>query len=492
MKLSRFKAPDTTLIIFSIIVLAAVMTWFVPPGAFDKQEIEVEGAGMREVVVEGSFQYLEREEEGLLDRLGGTLALILLAPFLGFTDPDAAGIIAFVLFVGGAFAVLQKTGAVDAALRRMVGLSRQSRVIELLIVPLFMTLFSLAGAVFGMSEETIPFVLIFIPLALALGYDSIVGVAIPFVGAGAGFAGAFLNPFTVGVAQGIAGLPPFSGIGYRIAVWVATTTVTVAFVMWYAHRIKQDPTKSPMYALDEQRRADGVLETPDAESAGFTGRHAATLGVFFAGIGLLVFGVTQYGWYIPEIAAFFIGLGIVLGLVGGLKPSEVSSGFMDGARDLVATAIIIGLARGILVVMQEGQIIDTVLFALASALEGTGEVFAAQGMFAVQTAINFFVPSGSGQAALTMPLMAPLSDLAGVSRQTAVLAFQLGDGFTNLIIPTSAVLMGCLALAKIPWPTWARWILPLQIVLFLLGLLLLIAPVLGLFGLTEWLPLTGG
>ncbi len=491
MKLSRFKAPDTTLIIFSIIVLAAVMTWIVPPGAFEKQEIQVEGAGTREVVVEGSFQYVEREEEGVLDRLGGTLAIILLAPFLGFTDPEAAGIIAFVLFVGGAFAVLQKTGAVNAGLRRMVGLSRQSRLVELLIVPLFMTLFSLGGAVFGMAEETIPFVLIFIPLALALGYDSIVGVAIPFVGSGAGFAGAFLNPFTVGVAQGIAGLAPFSGIGYRIPVWITTTSVTIAFVMWYAHRIKKDPTKSPMYALDEKKRAEGVLEMPDGETEAFTRRHAAALLVFFAGIALLVFGVTQYGWYIPEIAALFIGTGIVLGIAGGLKPSEISGAFMDGARDLVATALIIGLARGILVVMQDGQIIDTILFALASAIQGAGEVGAAHGMFAVQTAINFFVPSGSGQAALTMPLMAPLADLAGVSRQTAVLAFQLGDGFTNLIIPTSAVLMGCLALAKIPWPTWARWILPLQIALFILGLLLLVAPSLGLFGLTEWLPVTG-
>ncbi len=489
MKLSRFKAPDTTLIIFSIIILAAAMTWFVPPGAFDKVEIEVEGAGTREVVVEGSFHYLERTDEGVVDRLGHTLGIILLAPFLGFTDPEAAAIIAFVLFVGGAFAVLQKTGAVDAALRRLVGLAQQSRVIELLIVPIFMALFSLGGAVFGMSEETIPFVLIFIPLALALGYDSIVGVAIPFVGAGAGFAGAFLNPFTVGVAQGIAGLPPFSGFGYRMIVWICTTTVTTAFVLWYAHRIKQDPTKSPMYELDEPKRTAGLLAAEEGVGEKLTPRHLGALGVFFIGIALLVFGVTQYGWYIPEIAALFIGLGIAIGVVGGLKPSEISGGFMTGARDLVATAIIIGLARGILVVMQDGQIIDTVLFALASAIQGAGEVVAAQGMFAVQTAINFFVPSGSGQAALTMPLMAPLADLAGVSRQTAVLAYQMGDGFTNLIIPTSAVLMGCLALAGVPWPKWARWILPLQITLFLLGLLLLIPPVLGLFGLAEWLPL---
>lgn len=487
MNMTWLKVPDTTLIIFSIIVIAALMTWFVPAGEFERKTIEVEGVGTREVVVEGSFRYVEREEAGTLNRLVDTLAIILLAPYLGFTDPGAAGIIAFVLFVGGAFTVLQRTGAVEAGLRRLVEVAQQSRVVELLIVPLFMLLFSLAGASFGMAEEAIPFVLIFTPLALALGYDSVVGVAIPFVGAGAGFAGAFLNPFTVGVAQGIAGLPPFSGIAYRMTVWIVVTSVAIGFVTWYAHRVKQNPAKSPMCELDKKKRAEGIA-LAEEEPAVLTRRHLATLGVFFAGIVLLIVGVTQYGWYIPEIAALFIGLGIAFGAVSGLTPSGISSGFVEGARDLVETAIIIGLARGILVVMQEGQIIDTILFALSSALQGAGKVAAAQGMFAVQTVINFFVPSGSGQAALTMPLMAPLADLSGLSRQTAVLAYQLGDGFTNLIIPTSAILMGSLSLAGIPWTKWARWILPLQIILMILGLLLLVPPALGLFGLISWLP----
>jgi len=473
MKITRFKAPDTTLIIFSIIVLAAGMTWIVPAGEYQKAEMMVEGAGMREVVVPGSFEMIERPFDGVGDRLVHTVAIVMQAPILGFIDPDAAPIIAFVLLVGGAFAVLQKTGAVEASLRRLVHAADRSRAVEVLTIPLFMALFSLGGAVFGMAEETIPFILIFVPLALALGYDSITGVAIPFLGSAAGFAGAFLNPFTVGVAQGIATVPLFSGIGFRVGVWVAVTALTIAFVMWHASRVRAEPRRSPTFAVDEIKRHEGLhLDTAGPPPA-LTLRQNAVLGVFFLGIGILVWGVLQHAWYIIEIAALFVALGIVMGAVGGLGGNDTAAAFMEGARDLVSTAIIIGLARGILIVMQDGQIIDTILHALASGLEGAGSMVAAMSMFGAQTLINFFVPSGSGQAALTMPLMAPLSDLVGVSRQTAVLAFQMGDGFTNMIIPTSAVLMGSLTLAGVPWQRWARWILPLQAVLFGLGLVVL-------------------
>lgn len=465
------KVPETSLIIFCIIVLAALMTWIIPPGEFATTQIEVEGVGQREVVVPGSYQQLAREESGLGERLLDTVGMILTAPIRGFIDPDAAPIIAFVLLVGGAFAVLQKTGAVDAALRWLVRASQRSRLLETLLIPFFMVLFSLGGAVFGMAEETIPFVLIFVPLALALGYDSIVGMAIPFVGSGAGFAAAFLNPFTVGVAQGIAEVPLFSGIPFRVGLWLLTTGLAIAFVMWHARRVRRDPTRSPTYQLDARKRAEGMhLDTTDTA---FTSRQQAVLALFFAGIGLLVFGVLVWHWYILEIAALFVGLGLVMGAIGGLGGNGTARAFLDGARDLVATALIIGLARGILIVMQDGQIIDTILYALSSALEGLGATVAAMAMFGAQTVLNFFVPSGSGQAALTMPLMAPLADLVGVTRQTAVLAYQMGDGFTNLIIPTGPILMGALSLAEVPWTQWARWMLPLQISLFVLGLLAL-------------------
>ena len=482
MKLTRFKAPDTTLIIFSIIVLAAVMTWIVPAGAYEKTEMVVEGAGTREVVVPGSYQTVEREFDSPVERLIHTVAIVLQAPILGFIDEDAAPIIAFVILVGGTFAVLQQTGAVETALRRLVRVSQRSRAVELLTIPLFMFLFSLGGASFGMAEETIPFILIFVPLALALGYDSVTGIAIPFLGSAAGFAGAFLNPFTVGVAQGIAAVPLFSGLGFRIGLWLATTTVTIAFVMWHAARVRRDPALSPTFEIDERKRHDGLHLDDEAGSDVLTGRQQTVLWIFAAGIGILIFGVLNYGWYIIEIAALFLALGLAMGMVGGLGGNGTAQAFMDGARDLVAAAVIIGLARGILIVMQDGQIIDTILYALASGLEGTGSAVAAMAMFGAQTVINFFVPSGSGQAALTMPLMAPLSDLVGVSRQTAVLAFQMGDGFTNMIIPTSAVLMGALTLGGVPWQKWARWVLPLQISLFVLGLVVLAVAVMSGWG----------
>ena len=489
---SRFRALDTTLIIFSIIVLAAVLTWIVPPGAFERTEIEVPGAGTREVVVPGSYERVERSDEGVGSRLIHSVGMIFKAPILGFIDEDAAPIIAFVLFIGGAFSILTGTGAVDAGLRRLVTAAERSPRLEAILIPLFMTLFSLAGAVFGMAEETIPFVLIFVPLALALGYDSLTGAAIPFLGSAAGFAAAFFNPFTVGVAQGLAGVPVFSGVGFRLVLWIMTTSAVIAFVVWHAKRIRRTPTLSPMHAADQNARA----ELPEVEASTFTGRHKAVLAVFGIGLLVLVWGVLPseetYSiggrgivirglssfiggdpWYIVEIAALFIAMGVGMAVVGGMRPNAAAQAFTQGIRDLAPTAAIIGLARGILVVLQDGQTIDTVLNGLASALDGMGSTVAAMSMFGVQTLINFFVPSGSGQAALTMPLMAPLADLLGVTRQTAVLAFQMGDGFTNMIIPTSAVLMGVLSLARIPWPTWARWMLPLQLVLFALGLVVL-------------------
>lgn len=474
--MAQSRAPDTTVVIFSLIACAAVLTWVVPPGAYERTEMIVEGVGAREVVVSGTFRYLEREGRGVVGTLVHSLGVVFQAPILGFVDPDAAPIIAFVLLIGGAFAVLQRTEAVDAALRALVRASRRSPLLESFLIPVFMTLFSLGGAVFGMAEETVAFVLIFVPLALALGYDSITGAAIPFVGSAAGFAAAFFNPFTVGVAQGIAGLPPFSGATFRVGLWVVTTGVTIAFVTWHARRVRRDPALSPTYRIDEDKRRSGMqvgdIDTP------LTGRQKAALGTFFLGLAILVWGVLPtdrggLGWYIVEISALFVALGIVIGAVGGLGPNGTATAFMEGARQLAATALIIGLARGILIVLQDGQVIDTILHGTATVLEGTSSTGAAMTMFSVQTAINVLIPSGSGQAALTMPLMAPLSDLVGVTRQTAVLAFQMGDGFTNMIIPTSAVLMGLLTLAEIPWGQWARWILPLQVLLFGLGLAVL-------------------
>lgn len=460
MILSKLKAPNTFLIISMIIVLIAIMTWIVPSGEFDTTE-----KNGRTVVVNGTYHAVEKNPQGI--------GAVLTAPINGFID--AAAIIGFVLIVGGAFGVFQKTEAVDAGIKSIAKTYKSSALVRKTLIPLFMILFSLAGAVFGMSEEVIPFVLFFVPMALMLGYDSITGVAIPFVGAGAGFAGAFINPFTLGIAQGIAELPTLSGIEYRIIVWILTTTVAIIFVKRYAEKIKLNPEKSIVYKLDQEKRKE--LHTDELDKfEGLDSHHKRVLWVFLSGLAVLVFGVLEYQWFIKEICAVFVVTGIAVGIVGKLTVNEITDSFISGAKQLISTALIIALARGIFIVANDGKIVDTILYALSGIIEDFHPVVSSQAMFLVQSVLNFFVPSGSGQAALTMPIMAPLSDLVGVSRQTAVLAFQFGDGFTNLIIPTSAVTMGVLSLAGIPWEKWARWMLPLQLIFILVGLLLLIPP----------------
>lgn len=452
------RAPDTVLVVLAILVLAAALTWIVPSGHFEREIVPLAGGGEREQIVPGSFRLLGAS------RPQGAGAL-LLAPFGGFVR--AADIIAFVLIVGGAFRVLNATGAVEAGLARLVEAARHSPRLDAVLLPVLMLAFSLGGAVFGMAEETVPFILMLVPLSRALGYDAITGAAIPIVGAGAGFAGAFLNPFTVGVAQGIAELPLFSGLGYRLVVWLAVTALAIAYVMRHARRVRHPASVR-----------DATAARSRAPAPPLTARQRSVLVVLGLGMGALVGGVMAYDWYIAEIAALFLALGIAFGGIGGLGALQSSRRFMEGARDLAETAILIGMARGIIVLLEDGAVVDTILHALAGAVGAGGPLVAAESMFLVQTGINFFVPSGSGQAALTMPIMAPLSDLVGVTRQTAVLAFQLGDGFTNIIIPTNAVLIGSLSLAGVSWLEWARWMLPLQAAFLLLGAVLLGPPAL--------------
>jgi uncharacterized ion transporter superfamily protein YfcC len=336
-------------------------------------------------------------------------------------------------------------------------------------------MFSLGGATFGMNEEIIPFVLIIVPICLALGYDSIVGVAIPLVGAHVGFASAFLNPFNVGIAQGIADVPLFSGIGYRVICWFISTLLAIFFLLYYVRKLRRNPEISPMYVEDNERRKNEHFDTLYSNHDHFTLKHKLVLITFVLSLIMLVVGVIEFNWFIEEIAAMFFIMGILVGIIGGLKSDALIKSFIEGAKDLVGTAFIIALARATLVISRDGQIIDTILYGLAPLIESSSPVFASQKMFIVQAIINFFVHSGSGQAALTMPIMAPLADLADVSRQTAILAFQFGE-YTNIIIPTSAVTMGALSMAKVPWDKWAKWVLPLMILFFILGFILLIPP----------------
>lgn len=460
--MKRLRLPNTFVLLFGILALIAAATWLVPGGKYDTHLVNGKA-----LIDPATFHYVPSAPQGP--------AALLMAPIHGFVE--AALIIGFVLIVGGAFAVLQRTDAIDAGIRAVARAHRHSAFVRAAIIPVFVTLFSLGGASFGMSEEAIPFVLIFVPLALALGYDSIVGVAIPFVGSQVGFAAAFLNPFNVGIAQGIAGIAVFSGIGYRLLVWALATGVTIAFLMWYAVRIKRNPSLSPTCAMDAGRRHE---TGPDEHLPGLTRTHAAVLGIFALALAVMIVGVVRFDWFIEQIAALFLAMAIVVGVVGRLSTDEFVAAFLQGAKDLVTTALVIALARGTMVIARDAHIVDTMLHGLMPLVASANPVFAAQKMFAIQSVINFFIHSGSGQAALTMPIMAPLADLVGVSRQTSVLAFQLGE-LTTPMIPTSGITVGVLALARIPWATWARWMIPLQLIYLVLALGALVAP-----ALTAW------
>ena len=450
---------------------------------------------------------------------------------------DKADIVIFILMVGGAFWILNHSHAIEvgvmAFLRRVRRLGRYRVVerlgVENIIITLVMLMFSLFGAVFGMSEETIAFVVVFVPLAISMGYDSIVGVCMCYVAAHVGFAGAMLNPFTIGVAQGIAGLPLFSGLEYRVFCWLVLTVVGIAFVLWYAHRVKAQPERSPMYALDDYWRSR--VQQQESEPVAYRSPRVAwmvygivcvvfavlafiypftsfafhfstlnlpvmpVLAVLFAVGGYLmlrrsvhffilhlmlftvvclVVGVLGYGWYVREISALFLAMGIASGVADSQGADSIAKLFLEGCRDILSAALVVGLASGIVFVLRDGHVIDTLLYGLTRSLAQTGEVASLGAMYGFQTLLNLVMPSGSAKAALTMPIMAQFADLIGVSRQTTVLAFQFGDGFTNMLTPTSGVLIGVLGVARIPYGTWLKWAWRFIVGLIVAGFLLML------------------
>lgn len=457
----KYISFNTLVMIYAMVVIVALLTWLVPGGEY--QRVIQDG---RTLVVGNSFTYVKNQPQGF--------GAILTSPLKGFIQ--ASQIIAFLFVIGGVFYVIQSTGAVTAAVQKMAFFFSNKPHLQKFFIPVTMTIFSLAGTLFGMCEETMPFVPIFIPLAMSLGYDSLVGTAIPFLGAAAGFAGAVFNPFTVGIAQGIAELPLYSNMAYRFVVWILGTFFMIFFVMRYARKVKADPKISPVYEIDQERRRN--LHLSQHAPAAMEPRHRRVLIAFLLAVALLVYGVLRYKWYINEIGALFLGLGMVAAAVGRLSLNETTESFKAGARDMMGVAFIIAIARAILVVATDGKILDVMLYQLASLISHVPRVVAAQAMFVTQGIINFFVHSGSGQAALTMPIMAPLADVIGITRQTAVQAFVFGEGWINPILPTSGVTMGVLGLAAIPWEKWAKWLLPIQIFFFILALLLLVPLVL--------------
>ena len=456
MKLLK-KFPDTLTIILVITVVFIGLTWIIPAGQFDRTIVN-----NVEKIVPGTYKLVAQSPQGF--------QAFLSAPIKGFVS--AAQIIAFVFLVGGAFAIINATGAINAGLFSVIDFSKRKPKYKIYILPLLIILFSFAGATFGMSEEILIFILITVPMAKAMGYDAIVGAAVPIIGTGVGFGGAFSNPFTIGVAQGIAQVPIFSGMEYRILVWFVLTAIACISITHYALKIEKNPEKSLLYGIT----LDAEIDRVDSSDFTFTNTRKLVLFALLFAIFILIFGVSNYDWYINEIAGLFLALGIFVAIIYRLQISEAIEAFVDGAKDMMTAALVIGLAKGLLIITQDGKIIDTILNSIVSLTQGTPRLISVQCMLFFQSFLNFFVPSGSGQAALTMPIVIPISDVLGISRQIAVLTFQLGDGLTNIIIPTSGVTMGALAIAKIPYNKWFKFAMPKLLLLILASMILLLPP----------------
>ncbi|WP_277630491.1 YfcC family protein [Atopococcus tabaci] len=452
----KFSMPHTYVLLFGIMALMALLTWVVPAGEFER--VMIDG---RTVVVPGSYQIIESNPQGLFD--------LLKALPNGFAEVQN---IAFFLFLtGGSFALINETGMIEGVIGKIVRLLQGK---EAIVIPVVMLMLAIGGATIGLAEETIVFVALGVALARALGYDAMVGTAMIALGAAIGFYAGFMNPFSVGVAQEIAELPLFSGVGLRLVLFFSLWIVTSWYIIRYAKKVKRNPENSLVYELEKEERANGAHEDITEKTADFTKRHALISAVFVGGFILIAFGVFQYGWFITEIGAVFFAMGLLSALISGMNPNQIAESFVKGAQEMVFAALIVGLARGILVVMENGLILDTLVYALTNLIGQLPDALAVIGMYLTQIVINFFIPSGSGQAAATMPVMIPLADSLGITRQTAVLAYQMGDGFLDSIIPTSGVLMAQLSLAKISYGKWAKFLMPLIIIWLLIGMAFLL------------------
>ena len=431
----KLKVPNTYVIIAVIIALCAVLTWFVPGGQYVKAD-------------DGTLSYES------VDAVPQTWQ-VLSAVYHGFVKQ--AGIIVFILVVGGAFWLLNATGAVEAGIQRfIVRIGKR----DILVLVALTVLFSLAGAVFGMSEETIPFVGIVVPLVVSMGYDAFMGMLVVYVASNVGFSSAFLNPFTVGIAQGMADLPLFSGMGYRIFCWAFLTILMVVFVWFYAKRTRKEPTV--------------ILSASEESVTPLTKRQSWILVVLLLTVIALIVGVTCWDWYMPEITGLFLGMGIVCGIIAGFSANKIADELLAGARDILSAALVVGFASGIIVILQDGKVVDSILHGMQEGLDGSSPAASLSAMYGIQALINFVIPSATAKAAITIPIMAPFADMVGVSRQAMVLAFQFGDGFTNMVTPTSGVLVAALAMARIPYAKWVKWVWKGVLVLLVLGLLLLL------------------
>ena len=444
------KKPNGYVIIFSLVLIAMFLTWVIPSGAYDRI---VDPASGRTVVDSASFKLIDNKTVGVFGMLQAIPRGIA----------ASGSIIAFIFIISGAIEIIRGTGALDAVILHLVKKMEGKDTLLLVFVTI---IFTMLGAVFGFAEETIPFIPLVISMSLALGYDRVVGFHIVRTAAWIGFAGAFLNPFTMGVAQSIAELPLFSGMLFRIICYVVFLAIGLIFILRYAKKVKADPKKSIIYGYEGDRNPSD-FELKDVGH--LTTRHKMVLAVFAINIILLVYGTIQYGWYTTELAALFLGLGLLAGIVGGFSPNQLARHMTKGMSGVTFGALIVGFARAIVLILEQGAILDTIVYGLSQPIMGLSASIAAVGMFIIQSLINFFIGSGSGQAAATMPIMIPLSDVLGITRQTSVLAFQFGDGITNMLWPS---MIYYLAFADIPYGAWFKHISKLVLMLTGVGIIL--------------------
>ena len=445
------RFPEALVLIFAMIVAAQVLTYVLPAGEYEREDRQV---------LAGTYHAVEAAP------LPWHAALTKVPKGL----EAAAEIIFFVFLVGGAIGVIRATGAIDAAIGRAISTLGARPV---LLVGGMTTLFAVGSSTIGMAEEYMPFVPILVAMCIALKMDAVVALGMVYIGAGVGYGAAAINPFTVMIAKDIAGQDPSVGFGLRWVLLALLLVVGIHHLLRYARRIGADPGRSLVRDIDY---SGGGHELTAAE---LTPARLGILAAFAAMIGVFIWGVNARGWYLVELAALFLGVTIIAAALGRVSPNRTARAFTTGAAELTGTALLIGFARTIEVVLSDARVIDTVIHGIASLLAkaealGSGAaVISAWGMLLVQSVCNFLIPSGSGQAYVTMPIMAPLADLTGVGRETSVLAYQLGDGLMNLIVPTNALLMGMLLLARIPYQRWLRFILPLVVKLYLVAMAVL-------------------
>ncbi|MCP8688818.1 YfcC family protein [Marinobacterium sedimentorum] len=451
------RFPTAYTILFLLIIFVAALTWVVPAGKYERVMNEEVG---REVAVPGTYQTVDPNPQGFVD--------IMLAPTAGFYDPDsyaanAIDVALFVLFLGGFLGVMNATGAIDTGIRSAM---RHLKGHEIWMIPILMSLFAIGGTTYGMAEETLAFYAILIPVMMAAGFDAVTGVAIILIGAGIGVMGSTINPFATVIAANAANIPFTDGIVLRFILLIGGLVICSVYVMRYAKRVKADPSLSVVAKQwDAHRRLFLQGHEKGVEDATLNGTQMVALVIFALTFAVMIWGVSSQGWWMARMGSLFFGSAILIGLIARLGEKKLTGSFVDGARDLLGVALVVGLARGIVVIMDQGMIADTILHSAETSLGGLPQLAFINLMFWIEAGMSFFVPSSSGLAVLSMPILAPLADFANVGRDLVVTAYQSANGLVNLINPTFAVVVGGLAIGRVSYDRWIAFIWPLLVIL---------------------------